>query len=61
MTAISCLRKATVLLSENKIPEAHTLIETAVYSLLDTGNLHHAAKINLIFLSRLAGKRRIPK
>ena len=54
MTAISCLREATVLLSANKAAEAHTLIETVVYSLLDTGNLYHAAKINLIFLGRLA-------
>ena len=54
MTAISCLREAKALLSANRAAEAHKLIETAVYSLLNTENLHHAAKINLIFLGRLA-------
>ena len=54
MTAITCLRDATVLLSANKAAEAHTLIETVVYSLLNTEYLNHAAKINLIFLGWLA-------
>jgi hypothetical protein len=54
MTSTSCLREAKTLLSANKVAEAHTLIETVVYSLLNTENLRHAAKINLIFLGRLA-------
>ena len=56
MTAISCLKEATVLLSAIKVGEAHTLIQTVVYSLLNNGNLQHDAKINLIFLGRLAGQ-----
>jgi hypothetical protein len=58
MTVISCLREATVLLSANKAAEAHTLIETTVYSLLDAENRRQAARVNLVFLGRLAARQR---
>ena len=55
---ISHLREAKVLLSANKAAEAHQLIETVVYSLLDAENPRQAARVNLIFLGRLAARRR---
>jgi hypothetical protein len=57
MTTIPHLRKAKVLLSANEATEAHTLIETVVYSLLDAENPRQAARVNLIFLGRLTARR----
>jgi len=47
-------REAKALLSANRAAEVHQLIDTVVYSLLNTEYLNHAAKINLIFLGWLA-------
>ena len=38
MTTIGYLREAKVLLSANRVAEAHKLIETTIYSLLDAEN-----------------------
>jgi hypothetical protein len=51
MTTISQLREAKVLLSANKAAEAHKLIETTVYSLLDAENPRQAARVNLVFVA----------
>jgi hypothetical protein len=58
MTTISHLREANLLLSANRAAEAHKLIETTIYSLLDVGNLRQAARVNLIFLGRLTARQR---
>lgn len=60
MITISHLREAKVLLSANKAAEAHKLIETMVYSLLDAGNRRQAARVNLVFLGRLAARQGRP-
>lgn len=57
MTTIVHLRQAKVLLSANKTAEAHRLIETVVYSLLDAENPRQAARANLIFLGRLTARQ----
>ena len=58
MTTISHLREAKVLLSANQAAEAHKLIETTIYSLLDAENPRQAARVNLIFLGRLTAWQR---
>ena len=58
MTTITHLREAKVLLSANRAAEAHKLIETTVYSLLDAENPRQAARVNLIFLGRLTAMQR---
>ena len=57
MTTLSHLKEAKVLLSANKAAEAHKLIETMVYSLLDADNPRQAARVNLIFLGRLEARQ----
>ena len=57
MTTLSHLKEAKVLLSANKAAEAHKLIETVVYSLLDVDNPRQAARVNLIFLGRLEARQ----
>jgi len=56
MTTSIRLRKAKALLSANKVAEANHLIETVVYSLLNAENPRQAARVNLVFLSRLAAR-----
>ena len=58
MTTISHLREAKVLLSANQAAEAHKLIETTIYSLLDAENPRQAARVNLAFLGRLTARQR---
>jgi hypothetical protein len=58
MTTISQLRETKALLSENRAAEAHKLIETTIYSLLDAGNRRQAARVNLAFLGRLTARQR---
>jgi len=58
MTTIGYLREAKVLLSANRVAEAHKLIETTIYSLLDAENPRQAARVNLIFLGRLTARQR---
>jgi hypothetical protein len=57
MKTISQLREAKALLSANKIAEAHQLIESTVYSLLEAENPRQAARVNLAFLGRLTTTR----
>jgi hypothetical protein len=57
MTTTAHLREAKILLSTNEATEAHTLIETVVYSLLDAENPRQAARVNLIFLGRLTAQQ----
>jgi hypothetical protein len=57
MNTITHLREAKVLLTANKPAEAHRLIETVVYSLLDAENPRQAARVNLIFLGRLSARQ----
>jgi hypothetical protein len=47
MTTISHLREAKMLLSANRAEEAHKLIETTIYTLLDAENPRQAARVNL--------------
>ena len=58
MTTISHLREAKALLSANRAGEAHKLIETTIYSLLDAKNRRQAARVNLVFLGRLTARQR---
>jgi len=58
MTTIRHLREAKALLSANRAAEAHKLIETTIYSLLDAENRRQAARVNLVFLSRLTAQKR---
>ena len=60
MTTGIRLREAKALLAANKLAEANNLIETVAYSLLNAENPRQAARVNLIFLGRLAAKRRVP-
>ena len=56
MTTSIRVREAKALLSANKVAEANNVIETVVYSLLDAENPRQAARVNLVFLGRLAGQ-----
>ena len=56
MTTSIRLREAKALLSANKVAAANNLIETVVYSLLKAENPRQAARVNLVFLGRLAAK-----
>jgi hypothetical protein len=58
MTTICHLREVKRLLSANRTAEAHKLIETTIYSLLDAENPRQAARVNLVFLGRLTARHR---
>jgi hypothetical protein len=58
MTTISYLREAKALLLANRETEAHKLIKTTIYSLLDAENPRQAARVNLVFLGRLTARQR---
>ena len=58
MTTVSHLREVKALLSANRAAEAHKLIETTIYSLLDAENRHQAARVNLVFLGRLTARQK---
>jgi hypothetical protein len=58
MATISHLREAKALLAVNRAAEAHKLIETTIYSLLDAENLRQAARVNLVFLGHLTARQR---
>ena len=57
MTMHICLREVKTLLSAGKVVEANSLIETLVYSLLNARHPRRAARVNLIFLGRLAARQ----
>ena len=54
MTTSIRVRETKALLAANKLTEANNLIETVVYSLLNAENPRQAARVNLVFLGRLA-------
>jgi hypothetical protein len=58
MTAHICLREVKMLLSAGKVVEANSIVENLVYSLLNERHPRQAARVNLVFLGRLAARAR---